>query len=87
MRGVGPWSISEALQRVRASRCHQRGDYHLAHAVGELFTGQRTDDAGMLALLVPYSPHRQRLRRLMHASGFSKQRFGARMTIEDHRDR
>ena len=52
------------------------GDYHLAHAVGELFTGQRTDDAGMLALV-----------RLMHASGFSKQRYGARMSIEDHRDR
>ena len=88
VRGVGPWSISEALQRVCGHPdAISVGDYHLAHAVGELFTGQRTDDAGMLALLVPYSPHRQRLVRLMHASGFSKQRFGARMTIEDHRDR
>ena len=88
VRGVGPWSISEALQRVCGHPdAISVGDYHLAHTVGELFTGQRTDDAGMLALLAPYSPHRQRLVRLMHASGFSKQRFGARMTIEDHRDR
>lgn len=88
LRGVGPWSIAETLQRVCGHPdAISVGDYHLAHAVGELFTGQRTDDAGMLALLVPYSPHRQRLVRLMHASGFSKQRFGARMTIEDHRDR
>ena len=88
VRGVGPWSISEALQRVCGHPdAISVGDYHLAHAVGELFTGQRTDDVGMLALLAPYSPHRQRLVRLMHASGFSKQRYGARMTIEDHRGR
>lgn len=88
VRGVGPWSISEALQRVCGHPdAISVGDYHLAHAVGELFTGQRTDDAGMLTLLAPFSPHRQRLVRLMHASGFSKQRYGARMTIEDHRDR
>ena len=88
VRGVGPWSISEVLQRVCGHPdAISVGDYHLAHAVGELFTGQRTDDAGMLALLAPFSPHRQRLVRLMYASGFSKQRFGARMTIEDHRDR
>ena len=88
LRGVGPWSISEALQRVCGHPdAISVGDYHLAHAVGELFTGQRTDDAGMLSLLAPFSPHRQRLVRLMHASGFSKQRYGARMTIEDHRDR
>ena len=88
VRGVGPWSISEALQRVCGHPdAISVGDYHLAHAIGELFTGQRTDDAGMLALLAPYSPHRQRLVRLMHASGFSKQRYGARMSIEDHRGR
>ena len=88
VRGVGPWSISEALQRVCGHPdAISVGDYHLAHAVGELFTGQRTDDAGMLSLLAPYSPHRQRLVRLMHVSGFSKQRYGARMSIEDHRDR
>lgn len=88
LRGVGPWSIAETLQRVCGHPdAISVGDYHLAHAVGELFTGQRTDDAGMLSLLAPFSPHRQRLVRLMHASGFSKQRFGARMSIEDHRDR
>ncbi|WP_314079572.1 3-methyladenine DNA glycosylase, partial [uncultured Rothia sp.] len=44
VRGVGPWSISEALQRVCGHPdAISVGDYHLAHAVGELFTGQRTD--------------------------------------------
>lgn len=88
LRGVGPWSIAETLQRVCGHPdAISVGDYHLAHAVGELFTGQRTDDAGMLALLAPYSPHRQRVVRYMYASGFWKQRFGARMSIEDHRER
>ena len=43
VRGVGPWSISEALQRVCGHPdAISVGDYHLAHAVGELFIGQRT---------------------------------------------
>lgn len=88
LRGVGPWSIAETLQRVCGHPdAISVGDYHLAHSVGELLGGRRTDDAGMLALLAPYSPHRQRVVRYMYASGFSKQRFGARMSIEDHRER
>lgn len=88
LRGVGPWSIAETLQRVCGHPdAISVGDYHLAHSVGELLGGRRTDDAGMLALLAPYSPHRQRVVRYMYASGFWKQRFGARMSIEDHRER
>lgn len=88
LRGVGPWSISETLQRVCGHPdAISVGDYHLAHSVGELLGGRRTDDAGMLALLSPYSPHRQRVVRYMYASGFWKQRFGARMSIENHRER
>ena len=88
LRGVGPWSIAETLQRVCGHPdAISVGDYHLAHSVGELLGGRRADDAGMLALLAPYSPHRQRVVRYMYASGFSKQRFGARMSIEDHRER
>lgn len=88
LRGVGPWSIAETLQRVCGHPdAISVGDYHLAHSVGELLGGRRTDDAGMIALLAPYSPHRQRVVRYMYASGFWKQRFGARMSIEDHRER
>lgn len=88
LRGVGSWSIAETLQRVCGHPdAISVGDYHLAHSVGELLGGRRTDDAGMLALLAPYSPHRQRVVRYMYASGFWKQRFGARMSIEDHRER
>lgn len=88
LRGVGPWSIAETLQRVCGHPdAISVGDYHLAHSVGELLGGRRTDDAGMIALLSPYSPHRQRVVRYMYASGFWKQRFGARMSIEDHRER
>ena len=88
LRGVGPWSIAETLQRVYGHPdAISVGDYHLAHSVGELLSGRRTDDAGMISLLAPYSPHRQRVVRYMYASGFWKQRFGARMSIEDHRER
>lgn len=86
--GVGPWTAAEALQRSHgAADLVAVGDYHLAHFVGEALTGSRTDDAGMLDLLAPYTPHRQRVVRLLGLSGFRKSRFGPRLAPEDHRDR
>jgi hypothetical protein len=41
----------------------------------------------MLELLEPWRGHRQRVMRLIETSGFSKPRFGPRITIEDHRGR
>jgi hypothetical protein len=61
------------------------GDYHLPALVGWALIGTPVDDDGMLALLEPYRGHRQRVMRLITASGFTKPKFGPRMTIQDHR--
>ncbi|WP_120005539.1 DNA-3-methyladenine glycosylase family protein [Nesterenkonia muleiensis] len=86
--GIGPWTSAETLQRSHgAADLVAVGDYHLAHFVGEALTGRRTDDAGMLELLKPYRPHRQRVVRLLGLSGFRMSRFGPRLDPEDHRQR
>lgn len=86
--GVGPWTTAEALQRSHgAADLPAVGDFHLAHFVGEALTGRRTDDDGMLELLEPFRPHRQRVVRLLGLSGFRHQRFGPRVAPEDHRQR
>jgi 3-methyladenine DNA glycosylase/8-oxoguanine DNA glycosylase len=84
--GVGLWTTAETLQR---SHGHPDlvsvGDYHLAHQVGEALVGRRVDDDGMLELLEPWAGHRQRVVRLIFASGFRFQRRGPRVTLQDHR--
>ena len=84
--GVGAWTAAETLQR---SHGHPDlvsvGDYHLAHQVGEALIGRRVDDDGMLELLEPWRGHRQRVVRLIFASGFRFQRRGPRMSLQDHR--
>ncbi|MBW8871045.1 MAG: DNA-3-methyladenine glycosylase 2 family protein [Leifsonia sp.] len=84
--GVGLWTAAETLQR---SHGHPDlvsvGDYHLAHQVGEALIGRRVDDEGMLELLEPWAGHRQRVVRLIFASGFRFQRRGPRVTLQDHR--
>jgi 3-methyladenine DNA glycosylase/8-oxoguanine DNA glycosylase len=84
--GVGVWTAAETLQR---SHGHPDlvsvGDYHLAHQVGEALIGRRVDDDGMLELLEPWAGHRQRVVRLIFASGFRFQRRGPRMSVQDHR--
>ena len=61
------------------------GDYHLPALVGWALIGKPVDDDGMLELLEPWRGHRQRVMRLITASGFTKPKFGPRMTIQDHR--
>lgn len=84
--GVGVWTVAETLQR---SHGHPDlvsvGDYHLAHQVGEALIGRRVDDDEMLELLQPWAGHRQRVVRLIYASGFRFQRRGPRVTLQDHR--
>lgn len=84
--GVGQWTAAETLQR---SHGHPDlvsvGDYHLAHQVGEALTGSRVDDDGMLELLEPWRANRQRVVRLILASGFRFQRRGPRVALQDHR--
>lgn len=84
--GIGVWTAAEVVQRTHG--CPDSvsvGDYHLAAYVGAALTGSRTDDAGMLRLLEPWRGHRQRVVRMIQASGFRKPTFGPRMTIQDHR--
>jgi 3-methyladenine DNA glycosylase/8-oxoguanine DNA glycosylase len=84
--GIGVWTAAEVVQRTHG--CPDSiavGDYHLAAYVGAALTGRRTDDAGMLELLAPWTGHRQRVVRMIGLSGFRKPTFGPRMTIQDHR--
>jgi len=86
--GIGLWTSAET--RIRAlgdPDAVSVGDYHLAHEVGHVLTGHRTDDDGMLELLAPWAGHRQRVIRLIFASGISEARRGPRLSPEDHRDR
>lgn len=84
--GIGVWTAAEVTQRTHADPDSVSvGDFHLAKFVGVALTGERTDDAGMLRLLEPWRGHRQRLVRLLGLSGIRAPRYGARMTIQDHR--
>lgn len=84
--GVGEWTAAEITQRAHGDAdAISVGDFHLAGLVGYALTGERTDDAGMLRLLAPFSGHRQRLVRLIMRLGHQAPRQGARMTIQDHR--
>lgn len=84
--GIGPWSAAEALQRSHgAADLVSVGDFHLAQFVGQVLTGRRTDDDGMMLLLSPWAGHRHRVVRLIGLSGERKQAFGPRLTPADHR--
>jgi 3-methyladenine DNA glycosylase/8-oxoguanine DNA glycosylase len=84
--GVGQWTAAETAQRSHGDPdAVSVGDYHLAHYVGSALTGSRVDDDGMLELLQPWAGQRQRIIRLILASGHRAPRYGPRMTIQDHR--
>jgi 3-methyladenine DNA glycosylase/8-oxoguanine DNA glycosylase len=84
--GVGVWTAAETMQRAYADPDSPSvGDYHLAAVVGWALIGEPVNDERMLELLEPWRGHRQRVVRLITASGFRKPSFGPRMTIQDHR--
>lgn len=86
--GIGVWTSAETrLRALGDPDAVSVGDYHLAHEVGYALTGHRTDDDGMLELLAPWAGHRQRVIRLIFASGVSEPRRGPRLTPADHRRR
>jgi 3-methyladenine DNA glycosylase/8-oxoguanine DNA glycosylase len=86
--GIGVWTSAETMQRAHGDPDSPSvGDYHLPALVGWALIGKPVDDDGMLELLEPWRGHRQRVMRLIENSGFSKPRFGPRITIEDHRGR
>jgi 3-methyladenine DNA glycosylase/8-oxoguanine DNA glycosylase len=87
LQGVGQWTFAETVQRSHGDPdAVSLGDYHLAHFVGSALVGSRVDDAGMLELLEPWAGQRNRVIRLLLASGHRAPRFGPRITIQDHRD-
>ncbi|WP_022882384.1 DNA-3-methyladenine glycosylase family protein [Gryllotalpicola ginsengisoli] len=89
LRGIGPWTAAETFQRSHGDPDQVSvGDYHVPHFVGYALAGDRhCDDAGMLELLAPWAGQRQRIVRLILASGRLPERRGPRATITDHRFR
>jgi 3-methyladenine DNA glycosylase/8-oxoguanine DNA glycosylase len=84
--GVGVWTAAETTQRAHGDPDSPSvGDYHLPAIVGYALIGMPVDDDGMLELLEPYAGHRQRVMRLIEASGIRAPMRGPRMTIQDHR--
>jgi len=86
--GVGVWTSAETrIRSLGDPDAVSVGDYHLAHEVGFALTGKRTDDDGMVELLAPWTGQRQRVIRLLFASGVHEPRRGPRLAPEDHRHR
>jgi 3-methyladenine DNA glycosylase/8-oxoguanine DNA glycosylase len=84
--GIGAWTAAEVAQRsLGAPDAVSVGDYHIPSLVGWALTGAPLDDAGMLAVLEEYRPHRQRVVRLVELSGVRPPRRGPRATIRDYR--
>lgn len=86
--GIGPWTVAETLQVSHGDPDSVSVfDYHLAHHVTEFFDGHRGDDARMLEILDRWRGNRQRVVRLLHATGWRPQAKGPRLSPEDHRDK
>jgi 3-methyladenine DNA glycosylase/8-oxoguanine DNA glycosylase len=85
--GIGQWTAAETAQRALGHPdAVSVGDYHLPNVVVHLFTGRpRGSDEQMLALLAPWAGQRQRVMRLVEASGIGAPRFGPRFAYPDIR--
>lgn len=84
--GIGVWTAAETLQRSHGAPDHPSfGDYNLPAAVGYALTGSVVDDDGMRELLEPWAGQRQRVVRLIEASGIVPPRRGPRFAIPPHR--
>lgn len=83
--GVGAWTAAEVAQRAWGDAdAVSVGDLHLPTTVGWALAGRPFDDAGMLAALEPYRPHRYRVTRLLELSGRAP-RFAPRYAPKDYR--
>ncbi|HZC71169.1 MAG TPA: hypothetical protein VE442_10780 [Jatrophihabitans sp.] len=85
--GVGAWTAAETAQRALGHPdAVSLGDYHLPHQVVYLFTGRRRGtDSEMLELLEPWAGQRQRVMRLVEASGVLAPRRGPRFSYPNIR--
>ncbi len=85
--GIGVWTSAEIVQRTHGDPdAVSFGDYHLSKTIGFALVGEELDDDGLAELLEPWAGHRQRVVRLVLATGIARPRHGARITIQDHRD-
>lgn len=82
--GVGEWTAAETAQRAFGDAdAVSVGDYHIPKMIGWTLRGEPVDDAGMLELLEPMRPHRQRVVRLLGASGLAYEpRRGPRLPVQ-----
>ena len=84
--GIGVWTAAEVAQRAWGDAdAVSIGDYHIPSVVGWALLGRPLDDDGMLEVLAPYEPQRQRAVRYIEASGFRKPRFAPRFSPRDYR--
>lgn len=84
--GVGVWTAAEVAQRAWGDPdAVSVGDFHIPSVVGWALVGRPLDDTGMLEVLAPYAPQRQRAVRYVEASGFRRPRFGPRYAPKDYR--
>ena len=84
--GVGAWTAAEVAQRAWGDPdAVSVGDFHVPSTVGYALVGRKLDDDGMLEVLAPYAPQRQRAVRYIEASGFRRPRFGPRFAPTDYR--
>jgi 3-methyladenine DNA glycosylase/8-oxoguanine DNA glycosylase len=84
--GIGVWTAAEVAQRAWGDPdAVSVGDFHIPSVVGWALLGRPLDDAGMLEVLAPYAPQRQRAVRYIEASGFRRPRFGSRFSPRDYR--
>ncbi|ANY07572.1 DNA-3-methyladenine glycosylase family protein [Pseudonocardia sp. HH130630-07] len=86
IRGIGVWTAAEVAQRAWGDPdAVSFGDFHVPNTVGWALLGHDLDDAGLLEVLAPYAPQRQRAVRYIEASGFRRPRFGPRFSPRDYR--
>jgi 3-methyladenine DNA glycosylase/8-oxoguanine DNA glycosylase len=84
--GIGVWTAAEVAQRAWGDPdAVSFGDFHIPSVVGWALVGRPLDDAGMLAVLAPYAPQRQRAVRYIEAAGVRRPRFGPRYSPRDYR--
>ena len=84
--GIGVWTAAEVAQRAWGDPdAVSVGDFHIPSVVGWALVGHPLDDAGMLVVLAPYAPQRQRAVRYLEAAGVRRPRFGPRYSPRDYR--
>jgi 3-methyladenine DNA glycosylase/8-oxoguanine DNA glycosylase len=84
--GIGVWTAAEVAQRAWGDPdAVSFGDLHVPRLVGWALVGRPLDDAGMMEVLAPYRPQRQRAVRYIEVSGFRRPRFAPRFSPRDYR--